>query len=187
LENLIAEHPIVAHLKHHLFHCTSIEGLCGIERDGCIRYNDGAFQPSYPKSAHGYGRRITAISIFDFEGASESEIVNQEILWLSFLSYFDPITAVILLNSNLRENIKIPAAVQAERDRPMYIPYVEAGFHNSIQVDSIEGVLLVYDKNPDNFKVFSRLEEAIEAIPDRVKKIAQNSRSKTPAEPADEN
>lgn len=176
MENLIAKHPIVAHLKHRLFHCTSIEGLRGIERDGCIRYNDGAFQSSDPQSADGHGRRITAISLFDFESASESEIVDQESLWLYFLSHFDPITAVILLNSNLRENIILHAGAKSERDHPMYIPYVEAWFRDSISVGSIDGVLLIYGQNLDDFEAFNQLDNAIEALPDRVRKIAENPR-----------
>jgi hypothetical protein len=67
--------PLRARLRGHghLWHRTSLPSLEDILRSGEIVPNTGQFPSTYTQSEHSYARYIGAVSLFDFDTASEAE------------------------------------------------------------------------------------------------------------------
>lgn len=143
-----------------LWHRTSLAGLRGILEAACIYPNDGypkagRFPMTYGQSRLSYGRAINAISLFNFDSATEEEILLHSWKWGPFLTDQRPITVWIdvprsrldsrLLSSSLdfKGNrlpyIPTPAGEEHlfPRDTyiPTFIPYVEAWHRGPIAAE----------------------------------------------------
>jgi hypothetical protein len=57
--------------RGHLWHRTSVAALDGILRDHEITPNEGQFETTTSQSKASYARRMSAVSLFDFDTASD--------------------------------------------------------------------------------------------------------------------
>lgn len=169
--------------RNAVWHRTDISGLRGILRRGVILPNsENEFPSKHPgQSAHSVGRKLGAVSTFDFDTLDRQSVFRSASHWQRFLLHFDP-TIFIRLNPAIRsraEFIGVDAVLPDEVMRGLkegevpfirvHIPYVEAYHIGPVPADLIDGILLIDTHSGYNWRFIeldltSELMIQIEAI-----------------------
>lgn len=138
------ESQLMPMLRNHVFHVTTPAGYEGIRRDGRITSNvDGKFQMTCSQSEVSYFRKKGCVSLIDLRNPSEGELADG----LRKYYFLHPFTSnssvfLILKPTCYPDLISWEISKEDEGLRAMIVPYIEAGYSNSIPIDLIESVII---------------------------------------------
>jgi hypothetical protein len=131
-------------LRGEVFHVTTIAAAAGAATEGSIRANsDGEFPFPFAQSANSYFRRRGCVSVFDLRDVADEQL-NETLEKYYFLNpSFTSNRPVFFLLSSIFHQRLIPwTEWRASRDfGQMIIPYVEAGFPDSIPLAAVARVV----------------------------------------------
>ncbi|CAK0759875.1 putative ASCH domain-containing protein [uncultured Gammaproteobacteria bacterium] len=156
------------HGHGHLWHCTSLKSLESILRDRKIVPNEGQFPATYSQSNASLGRRIGAVSLFDFDTEAESSV--REHIWDYTLRgvliriWRDALDQTKLL---LPSQVGKLASEYGQAD--INIPYVEALHRGPIYVSAFIGFILM-TLNPLRWIKVQANDDAISILTDADKR-----------------
>src|ERR1051326_345301 len=137
--------PIFPILRNGIFHRTGIEGYRGIRKTGYIFANKGEYPYSYPQSKVYFGPTMGYVCLFDFESATEEEIICINHTWEQFFSDHDPVTISLRLNRQKLGSDLIPNSSAPKSGSENYrskIPYIEAWYPKPIPISVVDSYLI---------------------------------------------
>ena len=125
----------------HLWHRTALSSLEDILRDREIVPNEGQFPVTYGQSNASLGRKIGAVSLFDFDTEAESNVLEH--VW-----DYAPKEVLIRIRRDALDQTKLllPSQVskRAHESSPaVFVPEVEALYIGSIPASAFIGFILV--------------------------------------------
>jgi hypothetical protein len=165
-------------LRNGIFHRTGTHGYKGIKKEGFIFANKGQYECSYPQSTVYYGPTMGYVCLFDFESATEEEIICIHPTWEQFFSDHRPVTISLRLNreklgSELIANSSAPKI--GDENYRGYIPFIEAWYPKPIPISAIDSYLvtmlnpkfgeLIYEEYP--VERIDELDEALGSIEEK--------------------
>jgi hypothetical protein len=159
------KHPftwLLPHLRGHgaLWHRASLQTFRKVAASGYIKPNNGEFENATNHSAYSYGRKIGAVSLFDFDAYTKEDVLHLAHHWYP-----------VLRNAQLRDEVVAPVAridmgkldstllVPYEQVRRqdvflhyILVPYVECWYRGPLPVGAIVEYLVLH-KRKDVFRI----------------------------------
>lgn len=137
---------LLANLRYHVFHVTSLDGLRGIEASGAILPNiDNSFPSRFETRPNGFFRKRGCVSVFDLRTATDDQI--EQCLHRCFplrRDYQDDPPVVLVLAPEAYSDLESWEAWNTEEARSdMVLPYLEAGHKGPVPAAQIERVIVV--------------------------------------------
>lgn len=141
-----ANHPLFKQLRNGLlWHCTSSREFLQIQKDGCIKLNDGRVKKwgNKPYACQELG----GVSLFDFSSQPEDKVLSSADRWQQFFACGKnencPATVVIGLNPKQIANTLTPYPENKQGTRGNVIPWVEVCHCGNVQNSAFVMYLLV--------------------------------------------
>jgi hypothetical protein len=126
----------------------------GIIETGAILPNNGRFPVTYLRSNHSYGRRIGAVSLFDFASASLTQIEEFEAQWGAFLYDQRPSIFIEIERRLIVDQLTPNQAAWDEcRNQCMWIPCVEAWCRGEIPIAAFKRYIVPGKDLPKGYEI----------------------------------
>ena len=152
-------------LRNGLWHRTSVDSLAAIFETGAIVPNDGRFPVTYSQSNDSYGRKIGAVSLFDFASASLAYIEEFEPVWGKFLYDQQPSILIEISRKVIADRL-VPNRAKWEEcgTQYAYIPRVEAWCKGEIPIVAFKRYLVIGTTLPKGFVILRHRRGVIDEI-----------------------
>jgi hypothetical protein len=138
--------PFVQLALGRILHVTSVEGYCGIRRDGFIRPNLGDLKPTHLGLAY-YCQKRGAISLLDLRNVDPAELFDTTDWnpqnWHHVFTYHSPSVVLRLDLAEYTQQI-FRGSSEELADGARFIQEAEACICGSIPESCIERILIVY-------------------------------------------
>jgi hypothetical protein len=165
----------------HLWHRTTLPALEGIFREKAILPNRGEFPNTFCQSKVSYSRHLKAVSLFDFDTATEQRISEHRRKWMDVLVANMPRVDILIriareaLDRNRLvlpdevsgDDVRLNALCEKVRKMRMYLPGVEALHIGPIGVETFTGFILLSGEGQEyhcHEAAFNGEHEAIRAM-----------------------
>jgi hypothetical protein len=140
--------------RGYFWHRTSSAVLGSILRDGEIVQNTGQFLPTYPQSEGSYARYIGAVSLFDFDTASEAEFeTHRHDYWHGdvFIRIRRDALDPTMLNraEDIWTDPRLDTLSNEDKHKLVCIPYLEVLHTGSILETAFEGFIFAPENGGD--------------------------------------
>jgi hypothetical protein len=135
--------PLWSALRGHgyLWHRTSLTALRSILSDHEITPNTGQFPSTFRQSGNSHGRSMHAVSLFDFDTASERDVLDHRYDYCSG-DVFIRIRREALDSTKLLSHSCFNALPDATRHERVYVPYLETLHIGPIPETAFDGLIL---------------------------------------------
>lgn len=177
---------VMPHLRHGLWHFTSLDNFRSIVASGSLDPNRGQFPYNHGQTKYYYGGQHEYLSLFDFETANESEYREIASTWAPFITEFKPYTVGIKIKRDLVTEL-IPNDWDNRRHNANFIPFVECWSVHAIPVEAFEKILittwftdvdraLIVYEAPFQIAILNDIDEALDRklSPEEIVKIRQS-------------
>lgn len=153
-------------LHGKVFHVTNIYAFRLIQQSGAIRSNARLeFAQIFAQPQHSYLRNRHYISVFDFRDAKR-KVLDETLEKLNFLKqeYTEHGLVFLIIATSLHEHLLLWKAVKEDIGCETFIPHVEAGINENIDIANISSAIFLNVREPTN--------DRFNALIDIIKKVS---------------
>ncbi len=158
---------LIQRLRQSLVHVTGAAGLHGIRKSGAVVANDGTRPFTYGSSRQCYATVKVAVALFDFERATDEEMVSTFDRYEQFFTLDRPATFVLHVDRQGLDLIHYDEATAEVGGRPMKIPWVEAWVPRQIPISRVRKITVVR-MDPFAFRTLRANDPRIDLAADQI-------------------